>query len=384
MREYKIMITTTFGVESVVKHELRKLNYEIDRAENGRVEITGSAGDLARCNLRLRTAERVYLKLGEFTARDFDELYENIRTLPWADIIPYRGEFPVRGKSSRSELHSVPACQSIIKKAVVDSLQQKHGQGRLPEDGSLYPVFFSILDDRVIVALDSSGTGLHKRGYRQEAGEAPLQETTAAAMVLLSRWDRDRVLMDPFCGSGTILIESALLARKQAPGLKRSFAGENWFFLPPKTWRQARKKARQASWLEAEPRLIAGYDIDGELLKSARENAGRAGVDDIIHFQERPFREFSTSRKYGYVITNPPYGVRLKSQNVRELYREMGEKLRELNTWSYYILTAEKEFEKYFGKKASKRRKLYNGGIECQFYQYYGPWPPSGDDGSNE
>jgi len=384
LQEYKIMITTTFGVESVVKHELRKLNYEIDRVENGKIEITGSAEDLARCNLRLRAAERVYLKLGEFTARDFDALYENTRSLPWADIIPYRGEFPVRGKSTRSELHSVPACQSIIKKAVVDSLQQKHGQGRLPEDGSLYPIFFSILDDRVTVALDSSGTGLHKRGYRQKGGEAPLQETTAAAMVLLSRWDRDRILLDPFCGSGTILIEAALLARKRAPGLERSFTGEKWFFLPPGTWQKAREKAREASWSDAEVRLIAGYDRDGRVLKSARENASRAGVDDIIHFQEQPFREFTTSRKYGYLITNPPYGERLNSQDVRELYQEMGEKFRELDSWSYYILTADREFEKHFGRRASKRRKLYNGGIECQFYQYYGPWPPAGEDGSNE
>jgi len=380
LSNYNIIITTTFGVEAVAKHELRKLNYDIKNVENGKIEIQGTAEDLALCNLKLRTAERVYLKLKEFTATDFDELYDKVSEIAWGDIIPYRGQFPVRGKSTRSQLHSVPACQSIIKKAVVDSLQNKYGAGRLPEDGSNYPIFFSFIDDKITLSLDSSGDGLHKRGYRLDSGKAPLQETTAAAMVLLSRWDRDRILVDPFCGSGTILIEAALLAQKRAPGLQRSFAGENWFFLDPRAWGKARTKAEESSWEEAEPRLIAGYDIDERVISMARRNAERAGVDDLIHFQQQPFAEFSTSRKYGYIITNPPYGERLKNSELEELYSKMGAEFNSLSTWSYYILSADKDFEDKFGNKASKRRKLYNGGLECQFYQYFGPWPPTDSD----
>lgn len=377
MSKLKIMVSTSFGVEAIVKKELRKLNYEVERVKNGRIEFSGEAADLARVNLELRAAERVYLKLGEFSATDFDTLYDEVNKIAWADYIPYQGEFPVTGKSSKSELHNVPACQSIIKKAVVDKLQAKHGAGRLPESGSKYPITFMINKDRVIIALDSSGTGLHRRGYRQEAGKAPIKETIAAAMVYLSKWNRDRILVDPFCGSGTILIEAALMAKKIAPGINRDFVSENWSFLPENLYAEARAESREREWDSAEPRLLAGYDQDKNAVKQAIYNSRRAGVEDLIHFQQQEIADFSTNRQYGYIITNPPYGERMAEDKVVELYKMMGEKFLPLSTWSFYILSAHPEFEQHFGKKASKRRKLYNGGLECQFYQYYGPWPPS-------
>ncbi len=381
MNKLRIMVSTTFGVEAIVKKELRKLNYNVERVKNGRIEFEGTAEDLARVNLHLRAAERVYLKLAEFTARDFDELYDQVNELEWQDLIPYKGKFPVTGKSSKSQLHNVPACQSIIKKSIVDKLQSKYGEGRLPETGETYPVNFMINKDRVIIALDASGTGLHKRGYRQEAGPAPIKETIAAAMIYLSKWNRDRILIDPFCGSGTILIEAALMARKIAPGLNRDFVSEDWAFLPENLYDEMRTEARDKIWTDAEPRMLAGYDQDQRSVKQAIYNSRRAGVEEMIHFQQQELADFSTNRKYGYIISNPPYGERMAEDEVRELYELMGNKFLPLDTWSFYILTAHSDFEKYFGKEASKRRKLYNGGLECQFYQYYGPWPPS--DGSD-
>ena len=377
MSEYTILISTTFGVESVVKHELRKMNYDIKKVKNGRIEIEGNGEDLAYCNLKLRSAERVFLKLAEFPARDFDELYDNVSEINWPEILPWQAEIPVSGKSVKSALHSVPACQSIIKKAIVDSMQEYHGEKRLPETGNNYPVFFSLYKDNAIIALDSSGEGLHKRGYRQETGDAPLQETIAAAMINLSRWDRDRILLDPLCGSGTIIIEAALMARNIPPGLKRSFTGEKWDFLEKKCWKKAREKAKNKIKNNREARLLAGYDKNNDVIEKARYNARRAGVEDLVHFQQRNISQFSTGRKYGYIITNPPYGERLKQEKVEKLYSLMGDKFIPLDTWSYYILTSYANFEKAFGMKASKRRKLYNGGIECQYYQYYGPWPPA-------
>ncbi len=377
MSEYKILISTTFGVESVVKHELRKMNYDIKKVKNGRIEIEGNGQDLAYCNLKLRSAERVYLKLAEFPARDFDELYDNVKNVDWPSILPWQAEIPVTGKSVKSELHSVPSCQSIVKKAVVDSMQEKHGKNRLPESGNKYPVYFSLYKDKAIIALDSSGQGLHKRGYRQETGDAPLQETIAAAMINLSRWDRDRILLDPMCGSGTIIIEAALMARNIPPGRQRNFTGEKWDFLEDNSWKNAREKAEEKIKTSRDARLLAGYDKDDNVVQKAIYNARRAGVKDLVHFQQRSLSQFSTSRKYGYIITNPPYGERLDKDRVKNLYSLMGNKFLPLDTWSFYILTSFSHFEEVFGQKASKRRKLYNGGIECQFYQYYGPWPPA-------
>ncbi|MFW5736995.1 MAG: THUMP domain-containing class I SAM-dependent RNA methyltransferase, partial [Halanaerobium sp.] len=244
-------------------------------------------------------------------------------------------------------------------------------------DGPLFPIEVALYKDRAVISLDTSGAGLHKRGYRSLSVTAPIQETIAAGMIYLSRWDKDRILIDPFCGSGTILIEAAMMAKNQAPGLKRKFNSEKWPIFEDFEWPRARVEAKKAKKINVEPRLIMGYDHDPEVISTARYHAKQAGVEDIIHFQEQEFKDFSTNRQYGYIITNPPYGERMgEKEEVEQLYREMGEKFLELETWSYYIITSHSKFEKLFGKKASKRRKLYNGGVETQYYQYYGPWPP--------
>lgn len=377
MLELKLIATTTFGLESIVNTQVTKLGYEIERVENGQVVFRGDLAAIPRTNLWLRSAERVLILVGEFIATDFDQLYEKTKELPWEEWLPENAEFPVAGKSVKSILSSVPACQSIVKKAIVDKMKEKYRRQRFPEDGPRYQLQIALLQDRATLTIDTSGQGLHKRGYRQLATEAPLQETLAAAMIQLSRWEQDRILIDPFCGSGTIPIEAALLAKNIAPGLQRSFAAEKWPNLPLSLWKKAREEARELVQTKLKPRLIMGTDLDLKTIGIARYHSSQAGVDDLIHWQEQSFKDFSNSRKYGYIISNPPYGERLKEGgDIAALYRLMGEKLRQLDTWSLYILTSHRQFESLFGKKASKRRKLYNGGIECQYYQYFGPWPP--------
>lgn len=377
MLELKLIATTTFGLESIVNTQVTKLGYEIERVENGQVVFRGDLAAIPRTNLWLRSAERVLILVGEFIATDFDQLYEKTKELPWEEWLPENAEFPVAGKSVKSILSSVPACQSIVKKAIVDKMKEKYRRQRFPEDGPRYQLQIALLQDRATLTIDTSGQGLHKRGYRQLATEAPLQETLAAAMIQLSRWEQDRILIDPFCGSGTIPIEAALLAKNIAPGLQRSFAAEKWPNLPLSLWKKAREEARELVQTKLKSRLIMGTDLDLKTIGIARYHSRQAGVDDLIHWQEQSFKDFSNSRKYGYIISNPPYGERLKEGgDIAALYRLMGEKLRQLDTWSLYILTSHRQFESLFGKKASKRRKLYNGGIECQYYQYFGPWPP--------
>lgn len=377
--EIELLATATFGVEALVKEEIKELGYTLTEVKNGRIGFKGTIEAIPRANINLRCAERVLLKIGEFIATDFDELYDQTRALPWADWLPRNAEFPVIGKSVNSKLHSVPACQSIVKKAIVDSLKEKYHQEWFTEDGPLFTIQVALLKDWVTLTVDTSGDGLHKRGYRELTTEAPLQETLAAAMVKLSRWDGDRILIDPFTGSGTIPIEAAMLGKGMAPGLNRNFAAEKWPVIPGKAWKTAREEAYDRIKPFFQPRLIMGTDIDEEVIGIARYHARKAGVEDLIHFQSQPFAKFQTSRKYGYIITNPPYGERLSEiEEVVDLYKEMGKKFLPLDTWSFYILTSHLDFELLFGKKASKRRKLYNGGIECQYYQYYGPWPPRG------
>lgn len=377
MLELKLIATTTFGLEAIVNTQVTKLGYEIERVENGQVVFRGDLAAIPRTNLWLRSAERVLILVGEFIATDFDQLYEKTKELPWEEWLPENAEFPVAGKSVKSTLTSVPACQSIVKKAIVDKMKEKYRRQRFPEDGPRYQLQIALLQDRATLTIDTSGQGLHKRGYRQLATEAPLQETLAAAMIQLSRWEQDRILIDPFCGSGTIPIEAALLAKNIAPGLQRSFAAEKWPNLPLSLWKKAREEARELVQTKQKPRLIMGIDLDLKTIGIARYHSRQAGVDDLIHWQEQSFKDFSNSRKYGYIISNPPYGERLKEGgDIAALYRLMGEKLRQLDTWSLYILTSHRQFESLFGQKASKRRKLYNGGIECQYYQYFGPWPP--------
>lgn len=377
VKEIELMATTTFGLESLVKREVSKLGYKINRVENGQVCYTADKAAIARSNIWLRCAERVLLKIGEFYATDFDNLYDKTIELPWEEWLPANAEFPVTGKSVQSTLHSVPTCQSIVKKAIVDRLKEKYNKKWFEEDGPLYRVQVALYKDRVTLTIDTSGDGLHKRGYRDLSTPAPLQETLAAAMIYLSRWNHDRILIDPLCGSGTIPIETAMIGKNIAPGLKRNFAAEDWSQIDTSIWKQARIEAENMIRMDIEPRLIMGMDIDDNIVGIARHHAQRAGLEEQIHFQTADFADFQTSRKYGYIITNPPYGERLNDiTEVEALYRLMGEKLLPLETWSYYILTSYQDFEKVFGKKASKRRKLYNGGIECQYYQYYGPWPP--------
>ncbi len=377
MDNLEIIATSTFGMEAVVKKEINNLGYEITEVKNGRITFQGDLKAVAEANLWLRTAERVLIKMGEFDAEDFDKLYDGVKEIDWPKWLPDSAEFPVSGKSIDSKLSSVPACQSVVKKAVVDRMKQEYGDKWFAENGPLFPIEVALYKDKALLTIDSSGTGLHKRGYRSLSVTAPIQETIAAGMIYLSRWDKDRILIDPFCGSGTILIEAAMMAKNQAPGLKRSFISEKWPIFDDMTWARARVEAKKAKDINAEPRLIMGYDRDPEAVNISRYHAKEAGVDDIIHFQQQDFDEFSTNRKYGYIITNPPYGNRMSElEEVEELYRKMGEKFLDLDTWSYYIITSHSNFEELFGKEASKRRKLYNGGVETQYYQYYGPWPP--------
>jgi putative N6-adenine-specific DNA methylase len=377
MTQYNLTATTTFGMEGIVKEEVKDLGFDDIDVSNGKVEFQGNEKDICRANLWLRSAERVQIKVGEFSATDFDQLYEKTKDLPWDWFLTKNAHFPVSGKSVKSQLHHVPTCQSIVKKAVVDSLKERYNTDWFDEEGSTYQIEVALYKDTATLTLDTSGQGLHKRGYRELSSSAPLQETIASGMINLSKWDPDRILIDPFCGSGTIPIEAAMRAKNIPPGLHREFAFENWHFIKDKDWQEVKEEARSQIKDDVEPRLIAGYDKEEDLVSMSIYHAKKAGVSDIIHFQQQDFKDFSTSRKYGYVITNPPYGLRLSDKSqVEKLYKLMGKKLLPLDTWSIYVLTAHEEFEKLFGKEASKRRKLYNGGIKVDYYQYYGPWPP--------
>ena len=377
MTQYNLIATTTFGMEGVVKDEVKKLGFSNLDVSNGKVEFKGNEKDICKSNLWLRSAERVQIKVGEFEATDFDELYEKTKDLPWDWFLPENAHFPVSGKSVKSQLHHVPTCQSITKKAIVDSLKERYNTSWFDEDGPTYKIEIAMYKDTATLTIDTSGTGLHKRGYRSLSSTAPLQETIAAGMITLSKWDSDRILIDPFSGSGTIPIEAALMAKNIAPGLNREFDFEKWPLIKNSDIKEVKEEAKSLIKEDVEPRLIAGYDIDENMVSMGRYHAKHAGVSDIIHFQQMDFKDFSTNRKYGYIIANPPYGMRLSDEkDIEKLYKIMGKKLLPLDTWSYYILTAYEQFEQVFGKEASKRRKLYNGGIKVDYYQYYGPWPP--------
>lgn len=367
-----LIATAAFGLEGVVARELKDLGYESQEVENGRVLFAADLAAIPRLNLWLRTADRLQLLVGEFTAGSFDELFEKTKALAWENWIPLDGEFPVTGKSVKSKLYSVPDCQAIVKKAVVERLKQKHRVQWFQETGPRYPIQVSLLKDRAALTIDTSGPGLHKRGYRSRGGPAPLKETLAAALVQLSHWRPQRLLLDPFCGSGTILIEAAMIGDNIAPGLTRSFAAENWPQLSA-LWRVARREASAA--IEDNPLKLQGSDIDDGAVALARANADNAGVGDKIHFQRRELAQVSSAVKYGCLITNPPYGERLEAATA-QLYREMGRVFAPWDTWSIYILTNQRDFEKHFGREAAKKRKLYNGRIECNYYQYIGPPPP--------
>lgn len=376
MSQLELLATATFGLESLVADELRKLGYGDTQVENGKVSFTGDELAICRTNLWLRTAARVRVKVGEFTATTFDELFQKTKALPWASFLPKNAEFPVEGRSVQSTLFSVSDCQAIVKKAVVENLKGEYGLEWFPEDGPLLKIEVALLKDVATLTIDTTGAGLHQRGYRALATGAPLKETLAAALVILARYYPDIALIDPFCGSGTIPIEAALLAHNMAPGLNRSFASEGWPWISPDSWEKARQEAEDLIELE-KPDYLIGTDIDEGALKIARHNAEKAGVADSIHFQRLEIKELTTSKKYGKIVTNPPYGERFGEEDqINQLYREFAQIKRSLDTWSFYVLTSYPQFEKVFGGRATKRRKLYNGNIETQYYQYFGPRPP--------
>lgn len=371
MQTYSLIATAASGIESLVNRELKELGYKT-QTENGRVRFEGNAIDIARTNLWLRTADRVKIIVGEFKATTFESLFDQTYDLPWEDILPLDANFPVSGKSQKSKLHSVPNCQRIVKKAIAKKIMTYYSRTQpLAETGSHYPIEVSLVKDHVIISLDTSGSSLFKRGYRSEKGGAPLKENMAAALVLLTTWHADRPLYDPTCGSGTILIEAAMMGRKIAPGLQRSFAAEDWTYFHPEVWTIERQKARQQ--IKADLQMdILGCDIDGRMIEIAKANASKAGVADTIEFKQMQLSDFVPKKDYGILIANPPYGDRLLDKDqVHHLYQQMGEIYQKMPTWSKYILTSDEAFEDYYGKKATKKRKLYNGALKVDYYQYW-------------
>ena len=378
MTKFDLIATATFGLEAVVGREVRELGYEA-KVENARVIFQGDERAICRSNLWLRCADRVLIRVGEFTALTFEELFEKTKALPWPDWLPENANFPVEGKSVKSKLFSVSDCQAIVKKAIVESMKKKYHRNWFEETGPRYTIEVSLLKDVATLTIDTSGTGLHKRGYRKLSTAAPLKETLAAAMIKLSYWNPDRILLDPFCGSGTIPIEAALIGINAAPGLHRGFAAENWPNIPQRLWDEAREEAEDLIRRDIKLK-IRGTDIDNKVMSIARYHAKLAGVSDQISFQQMDVADLRTKRKYGCVICNPPYGERLEDiKEVENLYRLMGRVFKPLDTWSLYILTSHRDFERLFGRKADRRRKLYNGRIECQYYQYFGPPPPKNE-----
>lgn len=378
MEKLNLLVATAFGLEAVVVRELQDLGYEDPVVEDGRVRFAGDLGAVCRCNLWLRCAERVQVVVGEFRAVDFDQLFDQTQDLHWEEWLSADAKFPVQARCVRSEIRSVPNVQKMVKRAIVERLRKVYNRHWFGETGVEYQIEAQILGDRVLLTLDTTGEGLHKRGYRRFPGKAPLRETTAAALVKLSYWNRDRLLVDPFCGSGTIPIEAALIARNLAPGRDRGFCSENWPQLAKKEWSQARQEVRDAQWHRPLPMQILARDRDPQAVKISRQHARAAGVETDILIENKEFVEFPTHRDWGCLICNPPYGERIGERNeVRQLHRDMGELLRPLlDTWSLYILTGAERFEQEFGKRADRRRKLFNARIPCTYYQYLGPRPP--------
>lgn len=378
MVNYNLIAPCHFGMEAVLKREIQNLGYEITQVEDGKVTFSGDEAAICRANMFLRTTERILIKVGSFQATTFDELFEKTKALPWEEFIPQDGRFWVtKATSIKSKLFSPSDIQSIMKKAMVDRLKSKYNLNWFSEDGSEFPVRVTIHKDIVTIGLDTSGESLHKRGYRQATVKAPITETLAAALIMLTPWKWDRILVDPFCGSGTFPIEAAMIGANIAPGRNRSFSAEEWSHLiPRKCWYDAINEAEDLVRRDIKMD-IQGYDIDAAAIRAAQENARLAEVEDLIHLQQRPVSELSHRKKYGFIITNPPYGRRLEEESeMPELYREIGEVFSSLDSWSYYIITAFEQAERYIGRKADKNRKIYNGMMKTYFYQYMGPKPP--------
>lgn len=378
MDRIELIAPCHFGLEAVLKREIQDLGYEIAGVEDGRVTFYGDTEAVCRANVFLRTAERILWKVGSFKAVTFDELFEKTKSLPWEEFIPKDGKFWVaKAASVKSKLFSPSDIQSIMKKAMVKRLQEHYHMEWFQEDGASYPVRVFLMKDTVTIGIDTSGVSLHKRGYREVSGKAPITETLAAALIMLTPWNRERILVDPFCGSGTFLIEAAMMAAGIAPGMNRSFTAEGWTnLITKKQWYDAANEADGLIRRDIEVD-IQGYDADDSVVKIARQNAAEAGVGNLIHFQQRDVKELRHPKKYGFIITNPPYGERLEEkENLPQLYRTFGESFKELDSWSAYMITSYEEAERYFGRKADKNRKIYNGMLKTYFYQFLGPRPP--------
>lgn len=383
MPQFDLIATSTFGLENVVARELRDLGYTDSLVSDGRVLFSGDENDIARCNLWLRSADRVLIRVGEFPAPDFGALFDNTIELPWNELLPVDAQFPVGGRSVRSKLKSVPKVQGSVKKAIVENLKRRYNRFRFEESGTRYPIEISLLKDIATLTIDTTGPGLHKRGYRKVVGRAPLRETMAAGLVQLSYWNRERLLVDPFCGSGTIPIEAAMLGRNIAPGLNRSFLCEDWHWMDRQVFRDARTAAKDAR-LPKPAETILAYDHDPAAIRLSERAATDAGVAADIRFGVQEVSDLTSKRKFGCIITNPPYGERLgDADEVEAVYRELARVFAPLDTWSIYVLTSNRWFEKHYGTKAPRRRKLYNGRLECQYYQYPGPRPPLSEDGDS-
>ena len=378
MKTYELIAPCHFGLEEVLKTEIYDLGYEITKVEDGRVTFEGDEEAICRGNIFLRTAERILLKAGEFHAETFEELFQGIRGIPWEAYIPRDGKFWVAKASSiKSRLFSPSDIQSVVKKAMVERLKQKYHTDWFQESGAEYPLRLFLMKDQVAVGIDTTGNSLHKRGYRRLASKAPVAETLAAALILLTPWRGDRILVDPCCGSGTFPIEAAMMAANIAPGMNRGFTAEGWTnLIERRLWKEGTEEA--GDLIQRDIRTdIQGYDIDGEIVKAARENARLAGVDHLIHFQQRPISALNHPKKYGFLITNPPYGERMEEKEaLRGLYTEIGEALQRLDSWSAYLLSGYEDAEKCIGRKADKNRKIYNGMLKTYFYQFLGPKPP--------
>ena len=377
MERYEFVCPCHFGLEAVLKQEILDLGYEIVQVEDGKVTFAGDVTAFARANVFLRTTERVLWKVGSFKAETFEELFQNTKAIPWESIVPADGKFWVtKANSVKSKLFSPSDIQSIMKKAMVERMKQHYKVDWFPETGAHYPVRVSIIKDEVTVGIDTSGESLHRRGYRKLTSKAPITETLAAALILLSPWNKDRILVDPFCGSGTIPIEAAMIGANIAPGMNREFLAQTWDNIPKKMWPAAVEEAKSKIRTDVELN-IQGYDLDGEIVKAARQNAKMAGVDQYIHFQQRPVSQLNHPKKYGFIITNPPYGERLEEKAAMPaLYREIGEAFKRLDTWSFYVITSYEDAQTHIGRKADKNRKIYNGMLKTYLYQFMGPRPP--------
>ncbi|NLM06155.1 MAG: class I SAM-dependent RNA methyltransferase [Tissierellia bacterium] len=377
MGKYNLHATVAFGLEAITKRELIGLGMENVRVEDGKVRFSGDEYDIAKANLWLRTADRVLLEVGEFKALSFTELFDKTREIPWEEYIPEDGNFTVDGSSVKSKLFSISDSQSIVEKAIVERLKENYkGVDWFEKTGARYKVKVALLRDIATITIDTTGESLHKRGYRKRQAIAPIKETLAAAMVMLSFWKPERPLFDPFCGSGTILVEAALIGKNIAPGLDRSFVAETWDMIDPKVWKEERVKALKEIRNDVKLNLL-GSDIDRKLVLIARDNAFNLGLEDDIAFTIKDFRDVDLKDDYGVLITNPPYGERISEiDEAKELYKDLGEKMKDLKTWSIYVITNHEDFEKSYGRKADRKRKLFNGNIKTDYYQFYGERPP--------